>query len=625
MLVGQVKPDGRALDIMVIGLGQAGGNLAAEFFRRGYRALALNTAETDLSALDDGGIYPMLPPERRLHIGLDGYDGAGADPTYARQCIRDHADRIRTAVVNQAGDADAVLLTAGLGGGTGSAVGELVQVLEPDELPVLALMTLPSGTESALVKVNTVRSINEVLDAGLLGWIFVDNGRIATLNPGVSLVDYYPHINGEIVAPLDSLNRLNSRENVTPIRSFDGEDFRKLLLSGGVLNYTSQQIPRVTSEEVVGAFVDACEVSDLMPAGFDVARISYVGLVIEAPESALADVPIAAFERIADALKTETEGAAVYFGIYKTDRDIPVTVRAIASTQSLPSAVRELLGDAKREGRILSEKVQADLQALELGEIESVELFRTGSRRGERGRRPRPASEAVTEKDPASTAPVDDLAMEDGGSRRRGSSTNSTSKDSVSNSLPRFRSRPNRRGRPTGGGRGAPARDSTEPPTTATRSKPSEESKPPPPAPPAPPRDRASPPSPDSRSSEPLFYLYEKTPAPNAPSPNASGRTASPKNAPPRNAPPKADQNLPDARTYDRLVAAYRQAKSDPARKRIAERLKEDGTSKNTAVRYYAVQAMVKLGRKSFSNALLQATEDEDETIRKLAVSALKG
>src|SRR3712207_7681498 len=51
---------GRSLDIAVIGLGQAGGNLATEFHRRGYRALALNTAQSDLSSLDPGGVYPPL-------------------------------------------------------------------------------------------------------------------------------------------------------------------------------------------------------------------------------------------------------------------------------------------------------------------------------------------------------------------------------------------------------------------------------------------------------------------------------------------------------------------------------------------------------------------------------------
>ena len=86
-----MKPANRALDIVAVGLGQAGGNLAAEFFRRGYRALALNTAHTDLASLAPGGPHTALPNEQRMYVGIDGYDGAGADLNYGRDCLAEHA------------------------------------------------------------------------------------------------------------------------------------------------------------------------------------------------------------------------------------------------------------------------------------------------------------------------------------------------------------------------------------------------------------------------------------------------------------------------------------------------------------------------------------------------------
>src|SRR5690606_18589144 len=148
-----MKPADRALDIVAIGLGQGGGNIAAEFGRLGYKAMALNTAHTDLSALapgarlaPNGSIAPgsgqtALSREQCVYIGLDGYDGAGADLNYGRECIRENAARIREAVQAHAEGADVVVLTAGLGGGTGSAVSELVDVLEQLELPILGLAT----------------------------------------------------------------------------------------------------------------------------------------------------------------------------------------------------------------------------------------------------------------------------------------------------------------------------------------------------------------------------------------------------------------------------------------------------------------------------------------------------
>jgi cell division GTPase FtsZ len=382
-----VKPEGRALDIVVVGLGQAGGNLAAELHRRGYRALALNTAHTDLSALEPGGAFPTLPAERRLYVGLDGYDGAGADPGYGRECIHEHAERIRAAVAKQAQGADAVILAAGLGGGTGSSIAELARVLEEDQLPLVALLTLPSESESGIAKVNAVRAIDELLEAPLLGWIFADNERLAELHADVAVADYFAHVNSEIVAPLDAFNRLNDRDGLKAIRSFDGEDFRKLLLSGGLLNYGISELPAISLEEVVGTVRELVETSEIMPRGFELKKLSYLGLVLEAPESALAEVPISAFERIHETLKRETGGAGVYQGIYRTAPGQPITLRMIAGTQALPLRIRELVAEAKREGQALGEKVREELPSLELGEVAGFELFRTRSRPSERPRK----------------------------------------------------------------------------------------------------------------------------------------------------------------------------------------------------------------------------------------------
>ena len=80
-----MKPADRALNIVVVGLGQAGGNLATEFARLGYRSIALNTAHTDLSSLASAERAASLSSDQRIYIGIDGYDGAGADK---KQCTR---------------------------------------------------------------------------------------------------------------------------------------------------------------------------------------------------------------------------------------------------------------------------------------------------------------------------------------------------------------------------------------------------------------------------------------------------------------------------------------------------------------------------------------------------------
>lgn len=371
-----MKPAGRALEIVAVGLGQAGGNLAAELARLGYRALALNTASTDLSTLSTrGGL--SLPDEQRMYIGIDGHDGAGSDVGYGRECVTTHAAKIRERVAEHAAGADVVLLTCGLGGGTGSSISALVEVLEDLSLPLVVLATLPSGHESGIAKVNAVRAVNDLVKQNLLGWILVDNARLAQGHGNVSLDRYYEEINKVILEPLHAFNLLNDRSEATPIRTLDGEDFRTLLLSSGLLNYGAKRVGKLTNETVIDAVRECLQTSVIMPEGFGLENVAYLGLVLEAPEALLKSVPFALFEQIGEQLKDETRGGAVYIGVYRVENTSEATVRVLCSTQALPEGVQEMVSAARREGAQLREKLQKTLTGLDLGEIEEYELFRT--------------------------------------------------------------------------------------------------------------------------------------------------------------------------------------------------------------------------------------------------------
>jgi cell division GTPase FtsZ len=622
-----VKPDGRSLDLAFVGLGQAGGNLATEFHRRGYRAVALNTARSDLSALDPGGVFPPLPAERRLYIGIDGYDGAGADPAYGSECVQEHAEQIREAIIREASDADAIILTAGLGGGTGSSVRALVNVLEDLELPLLGLMTIPSDSESGIVKVNAVRAINEIVDAPLLGWIFVDNARLAALNQDVSIADYYGHVNGRVAAPIDALNRLNDREDLRSIRSFDGEDLRKLLLSGGVLNYSVVELPEISVEEVVGAIKDSLVASEVMPSGFDVKTVSYLGFVIEASEEILATTPMSTFEKVEQILKQETGGAAIYRGIYRqSEQDQPTVLRFMGACQALPNRIREVLTDARKEGMAIRQKLQIELPSLDLGEIERVELFRPGARN-------RPSDRPRKRKGAAQPPPpsIEDIRMDIMRPGRPAQSPNI--KRQAKEGKPILKANPSAAPAATAAPGGNGTRPSTVPqqhasgesklPTPSAammrRSKPVEPvQKTTPPAPPPQKRapqisvedaDSYEEPGPESLTDEvdlekKMAADREKRLEPVISSPEEAG--------------------LPSPEIYDKLVSDFLHARNEESRDRIAHRLEKDSLSEHTVIRYYAVEAMSKLGRENFGEALLTATEDENEAVRAIAVEALR-
>lgn len=390
-----MKPADRALNMVVVGLGQAGGNLATEFARLGYRAIALNTAHTDLSSLASTDRAVSMSSDQRIYIGIDGYDGAGADMNYGRECIRENSERIREAVARHAEGADVVIITAGLGGGTGSSVSELIHILSGLELPMIALATLPNEYESGIAKVNAVRAVSELVKHENVGWIFADNSRLSHIHGGVSLDKYFEKVNSVIIRPLDELNRLNDRKGIHPIRTLDGEDFRALLLSNGVLNYSEGVLAALTVEAVIERVRESLQQSTMMPHGFSPEEVAYMGVVLEAGEEVLRGTPFSFFEQLNEQLKHETGGAAIYMGVYRLDNAVEggaARIRVIASTQSLPEGIQAMVNDARREGGTLRDKLQRSMSALDLGEIEDFDLFRTTLRssHGQQSSRRRP-------------------------------------------------------------------------------------------------------------------------------------------------------------------------------------------------------------------------------------------
>ena len=392
-----MRPTERALEIVTVGLGQAGGNLAAEFARRGYQALSFNTAVSDLATLTSRG--QMLADEQRIYIGIDGNDGAGSDASYGRECVSAHADMIRDRVAELALGADVVLLTCGLGGGTGSAIAELVSVLQDLSLPLVVMATLPADHENSVAKVNAVRAVNELVTESLLGWIFVDNSRLTESHGSVSLDRFYAEINKVIVEQFEVWNRLNDRPVVRAIRPLDGEDFRTLLLSGGLMTFGSRPLTTLDANTMIAAVRECLETSHLMPQGYTLEGVSYLGIALDAPDSMLSATPFSLFEEVSQTLKRETGGAAIYLGTYRDIQSGPATLRVIASSQALPEGMRTMVDAAQQEGSKLRGKLDKAVSRLDLSAVGEIELLRPGAGASRRTRsrpptRPTRASDA---------------------------------------------------------------------------------------------------------------------------------------------------------------------------------------------------------------------------------------
>src|SRR5690606_30189938 len=122
--------------IKVVGVGGGGGNAVAHMVNAGVEGVEFITANTDAQAIKQCGAKLQLQLGSNVTKGL----GAGANPEVGRQAALEDRERR----VGSLDGADMVLITAGMGGGTGTGAAPVVAQLAK-ELGILtvAVVTKP--------------------------------------------------------------------------------------------------------------------------------------------------------------------------------------------------------------------------------------------------------------------------------------------------------------------------------------------------------------------------------------------------------------------------------------------------------------------------------------------------
>ncbi|MFT4946777.1 MAG: cell division GTPase FtsZ [Natronomonas sp.] len=240
------------MKVVLIGVGQAGGKVTqvlAEFdHEMGFGAIrgafAVNTAEADLQSLD---IDTMLIGQDRVKgHGVGGDNELGAEIMQAEATeVMDELDaRIAT-------DAEAVMIVAGLGGGTGSGgapalAKELNRIYD---VPIYVLGILPGRNEGSLYQANAGRSLKTVIreaDSALL----IDNDAWRTSDETVE--EGFENINQQIAQRIGLL--LASGEVVEGVGEsvVDSSEIINTLRDGGIasLGYASAEAAEEAGENV---------------------------------------------------------------------------------------------------------------------------------------------------------------------------------------------------------------------------------------------------------------------------------------------------------------------------------------------------------------------------------------
>lgn len=127
--------------IYVIGIGGGGNNALNRMIASNTENVEFIAINTDLQVLESCKADRLLPIGQKLTNGF----GAGADPSIGEAAAKESEDEIREMV----SDADMVILTCGMGGGTGTgATPVIARICKESGILTIAVVTTPFSFES---------------------------------------------------------------------------------------------------------------------------------------------------------------------------------------------------------------------------------------------------------------------------------------------------------------------------------------------------------------------------------------------------------------------------------------------------------------------------------------------
>lgn len=135
------ESDKKGPKIMVIGVGGGGNNAVDRMIDSGVKGVDFASVNTDVDVLDNSKAGIKLQIGTKL---LKGY-GAGADPALGEAAAEENAEDIRNMVEDQ----DMVIITCGMGGGTGTGAAPVIaQICHDMGILTMGVVTTPFSFEN---------------------------------------------------------------------------------------------------------------------------------------------------------------------------------------------------------------------------------------------------------------------------------------------------------------------------------------------------------------------------------------------------------------------------------------------------------------------------------------------
>ena len=336
------------LNVSVIGIGNAGNQVAALAKQAGFSAMALNSSDKDLSTVKSVVTTLIVGDEK----------GAGKDRNTAKAFIK---ESIREMLAEKYLDdvlvgQDVVAIVSSTGGGTGSGMAPMLQAILSNMYPqthFIVVGILPPVSESLAGQQNSLEYLQEMKKTNPT-YMLYDNGKHEKLGT----VSMFHNVNNDIVEDLKVIR--GDYQITTPYSSIDEKDSMKIYQTPGrlvVAKASGFREKDVDEQSIEQRLINAVKSGSQVELETD-RKVKRLGLIVnlsqniyETMDATTPDIkkafgePIEGFEHIAISDQLESVAALLMAGLNFPDDRIVRTMQKIEEVQSKLTARKSSILD----------------------------------------------------------------------------------------------------------------------------------------------------------------------------------------------------------------------------------------------------------------------------------------
>ncbi len=336
----------KALRIIFIGSGRAGGRICETLSKLGYEVIVLNTAKADITDL-------KIHESKKLILNF-GIEGAGKDIEIGEKIFSENKKKIEEFIKsNLPSEVDFIFIVVGGGGGSGTGcLSILIEICKSLSLPLGVLYTFPLDSECSATKSNCLKGLNVLINSlnnkEINSLLLIDNSKILGRFPNLAEKIFWNKANREIIRDFNLINEIVSRN--TPYEALDTMDFAKIL-SSGIISIGSSVIKHFSDEKELVYKIKNNLSDSLLVDNYDLSTATMVGIILISPSNILGKLKAADLQSALSSINELMEGATIYKGIYADESIVnQIHVYSIFGGLDLPKEKIESFYQEAKEG-----------------------------------------------------------------------------------------------------------------------------------------------------------------------------------------------------------------------------------------------------------------------------------